>query len=339
MGGIKVLRQIQICQETTQGTPATPTTLWRGEGLLKPGENKVYPAEDTGSLFSKGRFYEPKSECEIDLSDTPATFEQIGYLLNSVLEKVAGVADSTGSGYVYTYSVLHSAQPDEAGTLTVVAGDNQWADQADFAHVTELKLSGAGGEAVMMSATLLAHGETDDDFETNLTVPVVEEILFSKGTLYLDATGGTIGATPKATTWLGFELTIPGWKAVYTGDGALGFSFLKHVGYGEKNQITGTLTLENDAAGEAERGFARAGTHRLLRMKWTGSALTTTGVYTTKTLIVDAVIQYDQTPALDDEDGNDTLSLPFHVVEGSTSDLSDVDGIKIVLVTQAAALV
>jgi hypothetical protein len=338
MPGIKALRQIQIGQETTQGTPATPTTMWLGEGLLTPGEDRVFPAQYTGSLFPTSRSYTPVSKCEISLDETPVTFEQVGYLFDSVMCKVSGQADSTGSGKVYTWACTTTTVPaTAAGTFTVRFGDNQEADEADFAHVTQLTLKGAGGEALTMQADLMAHGEADAEFAT-LAPVTVEEALFERGTLYLDATGSTIGTTPVAQTWLGVELVIPGWKTVYTADGSPGFGMLKHIGYGPGHEITGTLTLENNATGEAERGYARAGTRRLMRMKWTGSTLTTAGVYTAKTLMIDAVIAYDRTPALDEDDGDDTLVFPFRVVEGATADLTQVDGIKIVLVNQLAAL-
>lgn len=338
MGGIKVLKQIQIGQEATHGATATPTTLWRGEGELTPNDNFILPKESVGSLYPVGRRYMQKSKCTVKLNEVEATFEQIGYLLDGVIAKATPVRDGSGP-YVRTYEAPCDAVPDPPGTFTVCGGDNQEQDKADFGVVVDVALSGAGGEAVMMGANLELHGEADSSFEAALTPPSVEEILFSMGILDIDDSGDTIGTTPVTTSWLGFKLAIPGWMPRYTGDGVAGHSFVAHIGFSEKNQVKGTITLHNDAFGEAERNHARAGDFRLIKMTWTGTACAVAGsTYTYKTLIIMACIQYDKTPGLDDKDGNDTLVLPFHVIKGAAADVAQVDGLKIILVNDLATL-
>jgi hypothetical protein len=338
MGGIKILRQIQVCQEATHGAGGTPTTLWGGEGELTPNDNYAFPKQQVGSIYPVGRRYMQKSKCEIKLSETEATFEQLGYLLNGVIAKATPSRDGSGP-YIYTYDAPTDHVPAAAGTFALVMGDNQEQDSADFAVVTELVLSGAAGEALMMSANLEAHGEVDASFTAALVVPTVEEILFSKGILKIDASGGTIATTPITTSWLGLKLTIPGWMPVYSADGNAGHAFIKHIGFDEKHQVKGVITLENDAFGEAERGFARTGGIRLVDMTWTGNAPAVDGTtYHYKTLKIQACIQYDKTPGLDDKDGNDTLALPFHVVKGAAADVAQIDGLKIILVNDLATL-
>ena len=61
--------------------------------------------------------------------------------------------------------------------------------------------------------------------------------------------------------------------------------------------------------------FAKAGTVRLLRMEWLGTALTTAGTsWTYNTLQASFAIQYTDVPEISDQDGNDVIELPWRQV-------------------------
>ena len=85
---------------------------------------------------------------------------------------------------------------------------------------------------------------------------------------------------------------------------------------------------------EAEITAARAGTLRLVRLLFNGTALTTAGTYTYKTLKIDMAIKYTEVPALEDEDEDDVVTLPFKVVYSSTAALFA----QITVVNQLATL-
>jgi hypothetical protein len=311
---VKALRKIQMGDETTAGTAVAATVIWRGQGVLKDDNVPVFPEEDIGYLMPTNRNYFPKDGATLEMEETPATFEQLTYILSSSIENVhTATADGTGSGYIYQYDFPITAANSAPLTYTIEMGDDQRSDEMQYAFVQEFTLSGAGGEAVNVSATWVGRAATDCDFTGSLSPIAVEEILFSKGKLYLDATGGTIGTTQKTSTWLGFELNVPSnWMPVYTADGAVTFTFLKYTG---GNPVTGTLILEHDATGEAEVNFAKAGTVRLLRMEWLGTALTTAGTsWTYNTLQASFAIQYTDVPELSDQDGNDVIELPWRQV-------------------------
>lgn len=332
MPGVKALRKIQIGQETTAGTAVVATTIWRGEGVLTDERTIEFPAEDIGLYASAGRAYIPQIGATLSLDETPATFEQLVYVLSGAISKVTtGVTDTAGSGKIWTYTVASTAPP-TVQTYTIEMGDDQRVDEMEYAYVEKLTLSGAKGEAVMMAADWRGRQATDTDFTGSVAIPTVEEILFSKGKLYIDPT--TIGSTQKTATWLGFNLEIPsGWKAVWTGDGNLYFTQMVYKGTRE-DEITGELTLEHDATAEAEITAARAGTLRLVRLLFNGTALTTAATYTYKTLKIDMAIKYTEIPALEDEDEDDVVTLPFKVVYSSTAALFA----QITVVNQLATL-
>lgn len=330
--GIKALRKIQIGKEVTAGTAVNATTIWRGEGTLKDDRTIEFVAEDVGLLEPTDRTYVPKLGAVVTLDETPATFEQLPYLLVACLSGVTtATTDTGGSGKIWPFNAA-TTQANTLKTFTVEGGDNQRFDDVEYAYVTEVQLSGAKGEAVTMSATLRGRQATDSEPTGSLSIPTVEEILFGKGKLYIDPT--TMGATQKTETWLGFSLTIPGgWKEVYTGDGNLYFTKLEYVGHRD-SPITGEITLEHDAVAEAEINFARNETLRLLRMQFQGNNLTTAGTYTYKTLRIDLPIKYTEVPEMDDEDGDDVVTLPFQAVY----DVAGARAASITVVNESATL-
>jgi len=144
-------------------------------------------------------------------------------------------------------------------------------------------------------------------------VPAVEEILFNKGVLTIDDAGGTIGSTTKSNTLLGFSVGGPtGIVAYDAADGQVYFSALEAVGA----ELEGELVLKHNATGEAEVKKARAEAARLIQLTFAGSALETAGdAYTHKTLKIKMAIQYTEVPSIDEQDGNDTITLPFRIVD------------------------
>lgn len=333
MPGVKALRRIQLGKETTMGTAVVATTIWRGMGVLTDDRELVMPAEDIGLLVKADRVYVPRLGAVLSLDEVEATYEQLPYLLAASLEKtVSGAADGGGSGQIYQYdqatTVANAVQ-----TFTIEMGDDQRVDEMEYSYVEKFTLSGAKGEAVMVAADWRGRQVTDAEFTAAVPVPTVEEILFGTGKLYIDPT--TIGTSQKTQTWLGFSLDVPGgWKAVYTGDGNLYFTQVVYKGHKDE-PITGEIVLEHDATAEAEIAAARAGTLRLMRMTFEGSTLTTAGsAYTYKTLKIDMAVKYTAVPALEDEDEDDIVTLPFEVVYNSAAAL----GAQFVVVNQNAAL-
>ncbi len=313
--GIKVLNRIQLGQETTGGTAVAATVLWRGEGTLEDARVLQEVDEDVGQMLPTSRIITPKLGANIVLDSTPATFEQLPYILAMNIESlVTGSADGSGTGKIYAFDVPTTTQG-TVKTFTLECGDNVGEWDVEYVFGESFELTGAEGEAVMMSAN--AHGRqlTAASF-ASLTPATVREIMFSKGKIYVDDT--TIGTTQRTGTWVGFSLAYnSGQKALYTGDGALYFYGLKST----RPEITGELVFEHDAFGTAEVAKAQAKTKRLVRMVFEGDALTTAGTaYTYFTLKIDASIVYTAVPSLEDNDGDNQLRFPFKGVYDAAAD-------------------
>jgi hypothetical protein len=189
----------------------------------------------------------------------------------------------------------------------------------EYGFVESFKLSGKGGEALMMSAEWKGRQIVVSSFTTAATLPTVEEILFSKGLLFIDTAGGTIGATTKSNTLLGMDLDAKtGIVPVFAADGQLYFSFTKTT----EPEVLLKVTFEHDATAQAEKIAWRAGTARQIRLKWSGSALTTAGTtYTYKTLIIDLAGKWEKFDKLGEQDGNDIVTGTFRARYNATAAL------------------
>lgn len=331
MTGIRKLRKIQLGQETTAGTQVSASTIWRGMGTIEDDLELVFADEDVGYKIGVDRTYIPKKAALLELEETPATFEQIVHILQMGIEEVSSAVDGSGSGHIYTFPFATTTDTASVQTYTIEGGDNQQEEEFAYGFCTEFGLSGAAGEAVMMTATLVGREVSTSSYSSSATLPTVEEILFQKGKLYIDAASGTIGTTQVTQTWREFDMgATTGWQAVYTGDGNLYFSFNKNIGA----EISVDFTFEHNATAVTEIAAWKAQTARLIRMKFEGSTFATAGTtYTYKTLIVDLPGKWENFDAIDEADGNDIVTGTFR----SMYDPTDGSGPSIILVNTLAS--
>lgn len=305
MAGIKALRKIQFGSEQTAGTDAAATTLWRGEGTAQDIREVVHPPEDVGILMGVDRTYIPRFGVEISFDETPATFEQLPYLLEAGVETETASQDGSGSDYIYAYNFPTTAQRTPR-TYTLEHGDDQQAEQSLYCFIREFSLSGNAGEALNMSATWQGRSAATTTYTGTISIPTVEEILFSKGSLFIDGTGTYPATTQASNTLLNMELSVTtGHTAVFTADGELFFSFTKQV----MPEVMLNLTFEHDATAVAEIAAWRAETARSVRLLFAGEDVETAGTtYSAKTAIIDLVGKWESFEAMGEQDGNDVFT-------------------------------
>jgi hypothetical protein len=189
--------------------------------------------------------------------------------------------------------------------------------------VSDFSLSGAPGEAIMQSANWLGRQVTPSTFTAALAVPTVEEILFSKGKLYVDLVSAVFGTTLKSSTFLGMTLNVKtGWLPKFTADGALYFTFAKLTRpeisleyFGICQLVVARWTMGDDTG--------------KIQCKFEGSALGTPGtVYTYKTLIINLAGKWEKFAKLGEQDGNDILTGTFRAGYNATA--ADIGNIIVV---------
>jgi len=331
MPGVRALRKIQLGVESAKGTAVAATALWRGQGVIEDQTEVMFPEEDIGYLSGIDRSYIPRNMAAITFEQTPATFEQLGYILDAGVKTVSGVQDGAGTDYVYTYTFPTTAV-NSIKTYTIEGGDDQQAEEMEYAFVKSFTLAGAAGEAWTVTADWLGRQVSTTSFTGSISVPTVEEILFQKGKLYIDAIGGTIGSTQKSNTLLKAELAVTtGWQEYFTADGNLYFTAHKST----KPEVVLTLTFEHDGTSVAEKANWLAETARLIRILVEGSTVATPGTtYSNKTLIIDLAGKWERFEKLDEQDGNDIVAGRFR----SAYDPTSASFAEIAIVNELSAL-
>lgn len=308
MPGISVLRKIQFGRETTAGTIEAATTIWRGKGTLEDLTEVVFPEEHVAYLSGVDRSYIAEIGAALELDSVEATFEQVPHLYEMGIKTVSPVQDGSGSGYIYTYDFPTTAAP-SIQSYTIEGGDNQQAEVAEYCYAEEITLEAEAGGPWMMTASIKGRQVANQAFTGSVALPAVEEMLFGKSKLYLDAIGGSWGGTLISNTLLKASLKYTtNIIAKKTADGYLYFSFLQPT----MPEVIATLTFEHNSAAVTEKTNWRNQTPRLLRILTEGSTFTTAGsAYTVKSHIIDLAGKWSDFQKLDEQDGNDIIEAEF----------------------------
>ena len=301
MAGIRALRKIQIGKEATAGTKVDADIIWRGTGSIHDNMDLVFPTEDIGMLVPVGRSYISRYEAGLTLNETEATFEQLPHLFEMGIESVTptGTTEFTYT-YVMPYASTDLVASTDLATYTVEGGDNVAEEEFGFGFVRSMSLTGSAGQALMMSAEIVGRQVEAGTFTTGVAIADVEEILFSKGKLYIDDVVAFPATTQISNQLLGMSLSInTGWLPVYTADGALYFSFIKQT----TPEVTLQITFEHDTTAVAEKANWRTQTARIIRLLFTG----TDG----KSLDINIAGKWASFDVLGEQDGNDIVSGTF----------------------------
>jgi hypothetical protein len=169
-----------------------------------------------------------------------------------------------------------------------------------------------------MSATLIgANVSVMANFTGSLALPTVEDILFQKTKLYIDAVSGTIGTTQIPCTLYEFSLDVTtGFQAVYAANGDLAFCKIN----GGMPDIKLHLVFEHNATSKDQKAAWRSLTPKLIQLKSEGSAVATAGTtYTNKTLKINVAGMWEKFEKLGENNGNDVLEGDFRVAYDPTA--------------------
>lgn len=305
--------KIQLGRESTAGTAVAATSIWRGPATdIADESSHEFAEEDVGILVPTDREYVPKKAARLALPETELTFEQILHVLEAGIK----VATPTGTGpYVYTYTFPTSTTPNTIKTYTLETGNAVAGDvnEMEYGFVEEFELSGAMGEAWKIASTWVGRQKTTTTFTGALSLVTVEEALFGKTTLYIDASAGTVGSTAKAgvLTAAGVQVKT-GVIPVWTADGQL--YFYKHKFARPEVTFNFSLELENDnSILVAQRAAWVAKTLQLFQLKIAGAS--------TSEIKVNLAGKYTSFGEYQNEDGNTVVEASGKAVYSSADSL------------------
>ncbi len=335
MPGTKEQRSLRLKAEDTPGTIVVPRFLWRGpvEGIDDLRE--VTPHEENIGIFGGGDdTYIPKLMAELPLAETEVTYEQIadifqmcGFGTSGGGNRAGSAQGASGSTVIFTLPIPTSTMPltrsytAEVGDMNETTGANNNAEVMPYALCKELTLTGAGGAAIKMEATLFGRygtaTNTMGSYSAAGTVVQIEEVLAGNGTVYLAPVTSSFGNyVTTAGNILGFKITFtPKWEPKFPVDaGVLYFHTSVYTGC----EITGELTYENQIAGTFGASGSAGMVEKfrqeqpfLMRMQWPGAAIAEGTTFTTKMLRVDLPIKIKKAEPLSDQNGNDTRVMTW----------------------------
>ena len=314
--GRKSLRKLQIGRETTAGTSAAATVRLRVKDAVIADLTEVEEMEEQiGYVGGPDRTIVKKYFGNVEFPDQPATFEQLPYFLAMCLGgPVAGTSATSTDGAVAFATSLPLTTSANIKTYTFEGGDDHEAEKMTYGYCTKLKLSGKGGEVLQFGATIEGRQVTTAaGFTTSSSAVLkpVEDIVFSKGKIYIDPVTSSAGTSQIVGQIVGAKLDIaanivPKWTA----DGELYFTFATFIDHA----VTGKLTFEHDTAASGASGAKadwRSQTAKMLRLEWTGSAITSGNSYPNRLLRVDLPVKWKVVSALSDDKGNDLVMADF----------------------------
>lgn len=314
--GIKRLRRIQLGKETTPGTAVAATTRWRGGATQLDDQRVIEQIEEwIGIIDGADRTAVVQLLGMLQLDDVPATAEQFPYLAAMGFGgPTTGAADGAGTSKIYTTNIPTTAKP-TAVPYTIQGGDDFEVEQMEYAVCTKISLKGAMGQTAKMGGTLLGRqvARLGTGFSA-ATIPAVAagEFPTQKGKLYLDAIGGTYGATQVSNLLIAFQLDYEiVWQPTFTMDGNLYFSYPSYVSH----KVSGQLSFLHDTGADGNTGQKanwRAQTALKMRIELNGDAVASPGTtYSQRKIIADAPIKYLNPGPLGDDNGNDIVVLKF----------------------------
>jgi hypothetical protein len=330
--GVIALAGTQWGKEATPGTRVAATQIIRAPMFWPEDAREVLRTpEDVAIAGGTTRTHVPFVEGKLVLPETAITFEQLPIFLSAGIKNVVtGVADGGGSGKIYAYP-LHTTSGQSIQTWTAEGFDDVQEYEVGYVFFTEYTFKGSAKGLWTIAGNLLGQEVAVSTKTGALTLVNVEDVLFQKTQLYLDALGGTIGTTEKEGALIGAEIKlVTGWMPYYTGGTSLAFYGIKNIGW----SLTGKLTLEHDAALLAEYTNLKNETGRLMRLQTLGSALTTSATHTYKTLRFDLPVKFTKYGPLTSQDGNIVGTLDFF----SAYDLTAALGPSITVVNQIASI-
>jgi len=295
------------------------TTVWRGVfGGFDDTRERQTTEEDVGTMASAERTADTRLMATVPMPQTTLTYEQILHVLEASMGQVNPTGTAPGP-YVYAYSVPLSTTPPTIRPYTLRVGNVLAPSDIKIvpgSWVQEWEMSGEAGSFWTVQATWQGQRGINGAFTSAIALPAVQDVIFSNTSLFIDASGGTIGTTQIQGVLIAASIKYASaieW--VPPGDGTLYPTRIK-IG---RPRITYTLTLElQEVSGVSRVAQQRAAfennTLQLIRLRCPG----TSGRY----INWDIAARHDSVGAYEKNgDTNTTVTIEGHADYSATDAL------------------
>ena len=299
-----VFQTVQVGVETTPGTAVAADIKLLATSVI-PGirmETDVFRAE--GNKYAS--FATTKKEWSEARIDGRVTYNEILYLLSSLLSEPTPAQQGTTSAYLWTFISNISAE-DASKTLTVEQGDANTAWRTSGLRVSGLEFTFTRNEATLSGSAYGKPLETGITLTSNPSSMTPRPVLPNQLTLYLSDTQSGLSSATALTR--GFSL---GWSL--TDKSALAWPVGQDpVAVETVPALKGSLKLATDTVGLGLIDTMRNGSTKWVRVKATGPVIEDTYHYTFQ---IDFPAQVEDVGDFSDEDG-------LYLVEYTLSGIHD----------------
>ena len=299
---IRAFRQVQIGQESTNGTPVATTRKFSGNILVNPEYTLYSPEDDNGRLSQFRRDVLVGQRVALRIEGGITYHDMIHILAAGVRGGVTPTGSSNDRTWVYT--PLQTAQNNQ-DAYTIEYGDDNEQWEVPFATLLDFELGINLGDVLSINSNWIANAPSETNF-TISTEPAVVEIVSNDLNIWIDSSWGNLGGTARTALLMGGTVRLEtGLTPVKYADGSLNFSAIIE----KKRSLEMTLeyAMGDNAMVEYDAWIAQ--TLRAIRLKWVGI---TTGGSLFYTLTIDVIGRYIRGPEIfGDRDGQDTMQFVF----------------------------
>ena len=326
--GEVALRFLQAGLESAKGTPTAATRILQARvasaNFTIPRE---FPEDDLGSLPSANRHYDGVKDYGFTI-EGETTYEQLPWFLATA---VAGsVSPSTVNTTVgrSVYAPQTTAGGDDLQSATVEFGDDTQEFECEYCEVTRFTLGFdtlTPGQAAPLNASweYITQSMTSNTKTASLTVPTVETILGTGGTINLGATSTAFGSLAALTGSLrSFSLN---WdnalgRKVFIEDGKT-YSL---IGRGRRT-ITFDAIFEGNAAGVTRFVEWDNATEKRARILFKGTTVTGSSPATDKQLQLDFRYVATSFDPIGSEDTNTVFAISGRLLPDTALGAGDAE--------------
>lgn len=316
--GSQMFVKNQYGKESTRGTAVAATKKFLGTVTIPQDREPAHPQSTLGQ-----RAMSHRTEIRQLLADPVTLAMAEGYyqalpMFHGITLKGGVTASEVTPGqgdYLWDHSpsLTAAGAPD---TITLEAGDNDQNYEIEFLMGKTLTYDFALGEASAVGVTLEAFGRqvTKSTATGGIATPAATGIVANTAKLWVDDTWANLGTTQKTGLLRGGNVQIStGNHPKFLGSGNKYFD-----SYGEGwLEVTGSLTLEGGAGAVSIFDDFQAGTHRAVRLSFTGPQIGSGSYYS---LVLDLFVAFDSViPLSGFADGNTLYAVTFSGVSDGQS--------------------
>lgn len=325
--GSQMFVKNQYGKESTRGTAVAATKKFLGTVNIPKDREPQHPEYAMGQRArSTVTSIRQLLADPITLSMPNAYYQALPMMYSITLKGGVTASETTPAQgdylWDFTPSLTAAASPD---TITLEAGDDDQNYEIEYVMGRKITLDFALGENVTAAIACEAFGRqvTKSTATAGLSNPAAVEISANTAALWIDSTWATLGSTAKTGLLRGGNIEIN------TGNHpkflASGQKYFTSHGEGFVD-VTGSFVLEGGAAAVSIFDDFQAGTHRAVRLSFTGPQIGSGSYYS---LIYDMFIGFDEViPLSGFADGNSLYAVTFTGISDSQS-TPHIVGVKV----------